>query len=351
MDAFQWLLEGPLAIRGVCNIFVAYSKELQGLLLHQFKCPSKRLVMAEVPGCDQVVCGTDDGFIFEWDVVTNQRLMFGHHAMWISAIAVMPDSTLAVGGWAGDVHIWVRNKGHVSAVQLHTLKGHTNCIDVFIVLPNGQLVSGSSDDTMRVWDVGRGTCTHTLEGHTGAVRVLTLLPDAKMASGSVDRTVRVWDTAHWTCLQTLDSRNSVCSVVAMSAGWIASGSSDGTVRVWDLSAGVCVRVCVGHVDSVWSLAVLPDGALVSGSGDRSVRVWKRDGGCMHTLKHKASVYQLVVLPDGRFASYSADKTVRIWDGSRCVEVLQHPNKVVDLKMLANGLLLSACSDGTVCAWQ
>lgn len=225
-ESVAWLLEGPVPILDVCNIIVAFAKELQGTLVHTFRChPSRRVVVTEVPG-GQVACGSDDGSITVWDVATGQRLMLVHHTMWISAIAALPDHLLVVGDWVGDMHVW----DHANRVQLRTLKGHAGCVDVFIVLPDGKLVSGSSDDTMRVWDAARGTCVCTLEGHTGAVRVLALLPAERFASGSTDHTVRVWDTASWTCVWTLmGHRDGVCSLVVVSPFVIASGSSDGTV--------------------------------------------------------------------------------------------------------------------------
>ena len=39
------------------------------------------------------------------------------------------------------------------------------------VFPDGlRVVSGSSDDTLKVWDVATGKCVATLEGHSGGVR-------------------------------------------------------------------------------------------------------------------------------------------------------------------------------------
>jgi hypothetical protein len=67
------------------------------------------------------------GCLSVWDAATGQRLMLAHHTMWISAIAAPAESLLSVGDWVGDVHIW----DHVKQVQLHTLKGHAGCIDVF----------------------------------------------------------------------------------------------------------------------------------------------------------------------------------------------------------------------------
>ena len=42
------------------------------------------------------------------------------------------------------------------------------CVAVF---PDGlRLVSGSSDKTLKVWDVATGRCVATLKGHSGSVR-------------------------------------------------------------------------------------------------------------------------------------------------------------------------------------
>jgi WD40 repeat protein len=37
------------------------------------------------------------------------------------------------------------------------------------VLPDGRVVSGSDDKTLRVWDASSGACERVLEGHTGQV--------------------------------------------------------------------------------------------------------------------------------------------------------------------------------------
>ncbi|KIO00850.1 hypothetical protein M404DRAFT_71678, partial [Pisolithus tinctorius Marx 270] len=62
--------------------------------------------------------------------------------------------------------------------------------------PDGKrIVSGSRDNTVRVWDVEGAVQIGTpLEGHIDVVRSVAFSPDEKrIASGSWDNTVRVWE--------------------------------------------------------------------------------------------------------------------------------------------------------------
>ena len=141
--------------------------------------------------------------------------------------------------------------------------GGVNCVSV---LPDGRIVSGSSDNTISVWNTNSGQCTMTLKGHNGSVRCVLVLPDGSIVSGSSDNTIRAWNPNNGKCTMILKYRCPVYCVSVLPDGRIVSGSGDGTVSVWNTNSGQCTMILKGHNGyvPVRCVSVLPDGSIVSG---------------------------------------------------------------------------------------
>jgi WD40 repeat protein len=75
------------------------------------------------------------------------------------------------------------------------LEGHASLVTTVSVSPDGkQVVSGSDDYTLRVWDMSTGQYTRVLGGHASLVTTVSVSPDGKqVVSGSYDKTLRMWD--------------------------------------------------------------------------------------------------------------------------------------------------------------
>ena len=55
-------------------------------------------------------------------------------------------------------------------------------------------MSGSGDNTLKVWDAQTGQETLTLKGHSSGVWGVSFSPDGKrIVSGSFDNTLKIWD--------------------------------------------------------------------------------------------------------------------------------------------------------------
>jgi hypothetical protein len=73
--------------------------------------------------------------------------------------------------------------------------GHTKAVpSVCLSADNRFALSGSYDDTLKLWEVATGKCLHTFTGHTRTVLSVHLSADKRFAlSGSLGPTIRLWN--------------------------------------------------------------------------------------------------------------------------------------------------------------
>ena len=129
------------------------------------------------------------------------------------------------------------------------------------------IVSGSADDTVRLWDIDTGQpIGQPITGHTEQVTSVAFSPDGKrIASGSYDKTVRVWDAATGQPVgQPITGHTGAVYSVAFSPDGhqIVSGSLDTTVRVWptypDPASAMCAKLTTNMSHKQWRDWVSPD---------------------------------------------------------------------------------------------
>ena len=75
------------------------------------------------------------------------------------------------------------------------LKGHTDAVRCLAFAPGGGLLApGSSDASVRLWEMATGRERAILKGHADWVLAVAVTPDGRvLATGSRDRTVKLWD--------------------------------------------------------------------------------------------------------------------------------------------------------------
>ncbi len=158
---------------------------------------------------------------------------------------------------------------------IRTLSGHSRSVNAVAIAPDGKLaISGSWDNTLKVWEVAAGREIRTLSGHSNSVRAVAIAPDGKLAiSGSDDNTLKVWEVATGREICTLSGHSrSVTAVAIAPDGKVAiSGSNDRTLKVWEVSTGREIRTLSGHSGSVYAVDNAEEGKVASsGSSDKGL---------------------------------------------------------------------------------
>jgi hypothetical protein len=124
---------------------------------------------------------------------------------------------------------------------LRAFVGHTDAVSAVAVLPDGRrALSGSDDNTLRLWDLETGE-SRALEGHTAAVIAVAVLPDGRRAlSGSSDWTVILWNLDSADPIATFAGDADI-TCVAVAGDLFMAGSSNGAVHFLHLCPGASIR--------------------------------------------------------------------------------------------------------------
>jgi len=232
--------------------------------------------------------------------------------------------------------------------------------------PDGRFVlTGSNDETARLWDTATGQQIRSFNGHTMQITSVAFSPDGhSVLTGSLDRTARLWDAATGQQLRSFEGHGEVESVAFSPDGrFVLTGSEDNTARLWDASSGQQLRTFEGHTSFVTSVAFSPDGRYVlTGSRDNTARLWNTaTGQQLRSFEGHGKVESVAFSPDGRFvltgSGFSAedDNTARLWDASTGQQIRTfegHTFPVTSVAFSPDGrFVLTGSADKTARLWN
>jgi WD40 repeat protein len=320
------------------------------------------------PDGRHVAAGYRDGTLRLWELASGQSRCFEGHTGALTALAYSPDGRHIVAcSWDMQIWLWEVASGRprrfegdirwIGGVAL-SAQSHTRPVRAVAFSPDGrQIVSGSEDQTLRVWDV-TSSQSRCFEGHTGFVTSVAFSPDGRnIISGSLDTTLRLWEVAGHQSRR-FDRHGKYVTAVAVSPDGrqIISGAFDYSLLLWDVASGQSRRL-EGARGTINAVAFSPDGQCVASAGvEDALRLWDVVDGPSRQLKGHTSVVNSVAFsPDGRhMVSGSSDKTLRLWDvasgQSRCLE--GHTDSVRAVAFSPDGRhIVSGSLDKTVRLWD
>ena len=320
----------------------------------------------------------------------------------------LDQSILALACWKDTIAVGLESNhiitlSAVTGSRIAVLSGHTDTVLSLAFSTDGiSLVSGSSDKTIKLWDMQTGGVVKTFQGHTGCVLSVSISGDCtKIISGSDDRSTCLWGIqADW-CSRAKHQENKVHSVhffpldpqryisisggkvreqttnsfgvMAMYHGSYATFSCDGTKFLLCNKAVVQVQnsdsravVAEFHVDNTNTnhYCLSPDGRLVAAAAGHIAYVWDiaRPKPCVIEtfIGHTSDITSLVFSSPTSLISVSQDQSIKFWQISvpsasldiTDLKSISHTSPIKSITLQAkDSIAISSDSDGVVRTWD
>ena len=282
---------------------------------------------------------------------------------------------------ANNIHIYDAD----TYKELMVLAGHTDSVLAVAFSPNGKLlVSGSSDETVRLWEAETGKLRRARDEHTAPVNIVAFSPEDKKfwSASRKNNMLRSWyarDGGRWRFrTSTLDIAKSITTVAFSQYGETFAKAVELTMAVKDKfqfavfpseteTGNDLTPIFTKHTQKIVALTISPASAFIAtGSSDWTIEVWKvRNTALLSEADigdplwifrgHAGTVTAVAFSPNGKIlASGGADQRVRLWDlttGQHLHTFSDHTSKISTVAFARDDVLASGSSDGTVFVWN
>jgi WD40 repeat protein len=236
---------------------------------------------------------------------------FRGHGDSVYTVALTPDGQrLVTGSFDNSVRLWDLASGKELKV-FGGPQGHTKMVNAVAVSSDGSaVISGGVEPSLKVWDLPGNTPYKTFPQAEGVTRIALSPQGNKLALATVGGKVIVVDPADFKEQAAFDAGSSESLVVAANGAPILSGGSDGRLAVLDVAKKQTIHLGA-HRGPIRQVAV-SGGLAVSAGDDGMVRVWTLGPIAGKTLPPLSAPSILATMSDNQnLLTLGADKSLRL----------------------------------------
>lgn len=189
----------------------------------------------------------------------------------VTCVRFSPNSELVVAGTSTGFLTLRRADEHLSDVV--TKQIYMNSINEIKWSKDGQLILTCGDDgTLKLLKSEDLSILMEYKGHHSYVVTCDLSPNSlRIVSGSYDESVRIWETASGKCLKMISAHSEPVMSVCFSQDnmFVLSSSWDNYCRIWSVHNGICVKSFMLFGCPVCFSSLSPNNEYLIASGNNS----------------------------------------------------------------------------------
>ena len=244
----------------------------------------------------------------------------------------------------------------VTGSQIAILSGHTDEVNTVAFSSDGRLlVSGSDDQSVKLWDVQTGGTIQTFSDHTGLVFSVSISVDgATIVSGAFDDTIRVWNVHTGECCCIIESQGKTYLVKfsPTNSQYFLSVAGD-KISQWNISGHQAGPAIIGYY-----VDFSPDGTLLVLHHEKSVTVQNSSSGevVAEFQSIEVNTAYCCFSTDGRMVAVSIGNTVCLWNivgtEPHLIDTfIGHTGDINSIRFSSPSSLISGSDDGSVKFWK
>jgi WD40 repeat protein/serine/threonine protein kinase len=239
------------------------------------------------------------------------------------------DGTVVAGGAFGSLNLYDALTGEKdTAADQRIVTFNTSFTKLTFVREGTQVLTGSLDGGLNLWDIATGSQVGSFGRHRGAVQALAAHPQAlEFASASRDETLRIWDLAAGDeLIRLVDGEFTVTSLAYSPTGdALLAGTADGNLVLYDTDAYEPIYTIRGAFEREVSAVAFDTDELrfAAGSLDQTAKVFDRASGdtIQRLLGHEDPIQTVtfftnvdgLLTASGNVFADDVDVSLRLWD--------------------------------------
>ena len=265
-----------------------------------------------------------------------------------SMIAINP-KTLILGG-KNEILSFDFDTKEITIIS-NEIKKRINCL---LKTPEGNIMSGGQDTTIKIWDIENKKCLSTLEGHTSVIWEIKYLDKDRIISASDDNSSRIWNLKDKSSEVLYKAKKNISSIVVLDNKKVllASGKN---VLLFDIDTKDQLSV----LDvSAWVLLKLKNGDIAAGLGNGLLYLLKVTDEISVKLQfprgHKKPINTVIELENNKIITCSDENELIMWDSNEPESIYMikgHSQIITSMCLIEGNKFASVSKDNSLKIWE